>query len=374
MTLPAWLAASSLESVWQRLRAPLERGARTTRLGGLDRPTRHALSGVLGRPVTGDVTLVLADLDALLHQRAGIALVEVVEAATGPLRDRTAEREARLAPIELLAGVDGAWAERVRISGILTRVADPVGLVQQAVAIREQLPGATRLRTELAASVVGDAHALDEGRPLAAVVLRGLVDVLPGTAAGRRAVWQGVGVLADTVSTSVLTLGLRPHADGAREQALRAAADVGDPVHITPWSLRRMAPPLGAGPVLVVENPSVLEAFAGRHGGRFPVVCTSGWPSQVAVDLLHRLGVPLSYHGDFDWRGVEICGWLQEQAGVVPWRMTEQDYRSAPGGGPLEGRPAPTPWEPSLAEAMAERGEAAHEEQLLESLLDGWAG
>ncbi|MEO7979792.1 MAG: TIGR02679 family protein [Sporichthyaceae bacterium] len=372
MTLPAWLADSSLESVWQRLRAPLERGARTTRLGGLDRPTRHALSGVLGRPVTGDVTLVLADVDALLHQRAGIALVEVVEAATGPLRNRTAEREARLAPIELLAAVDAAWAERVRVSGILTRVADPVGLVKRAIAVRAELPGATRLRTELAASVVGDAHALDDGRPLAAVVLRSLVDAVPLAAAGRRDLWQGVGVLADTVSTSVLTLGLRPTYGGAREGLLRLAADVGDPVHITPWSLRRCEPALGPGQVLVVENPSVLEAFAVRHGGRFPVVCTSGWPSHVAVDLLQRLGAPLRYHGDFDWRGVEICSWLREQTGVVPWRMTEQDYRAAPGGGPLEGRPAPTPWEPSLANAMAERGEAVHEEQVVETLLDGW--
>ena len=249
----------------------------------------------------------------------------------------------------------------MRISGILIRVSDSVGLVQQAIAIRQRLPGATRLRTELAASVVGDAHALDDGRPLAAVVLRGLVDVMPGTAAGRRDAWEGVGVLADTVSTSVLTLGLQPLADGARERALRAAADVGDPVHITPWSLRRMQPAVGAARVLVVENPSVIEAFAVRHGGRFPLVCTAGWPARVAVDLLQRLGVPLSYHGELDWRGVEICGWLQEQACVVPWRMTEQDYRTAPGGGPLEGRPAPTPWEPSLADAMAERGEAVHE-------------
>lgn len=374
MTLPPWLADPLLESVWKRLRAPLERGAQTTRLADLDRSTRHALSSVLGRPVTGDVTLVLADLDALLQDRARIALVEVVETATGPLRDRGAEREARLAPIELLASVDAAWAERVRSSGILTRVTDPVGLVEQAIAVREQLPRGIRLRTELAASVTGDAHALDDGRPLAALVLRALVDVVPGSAAGRRVVWEGVGVLADTVSTSVLTLGLRPLADGARERALHAAADVGDPVPITPWLLRRMEAALGPRQVFVVENPSVLEAFAVRHGGRFPIVCTSGWPSHVAVDLLHRLGAPMSYHGDFDWRGVEICSWLQQQAGVVPWRMTEQDYRAAPGGGPLEGRTAATPWEPSLADTMAERGVAVHEEQVIGSLLDSWRG
>jgi uncharacterized protein (TIGR02679 family) len=258
MTLPPWLADPLLETVWRRLRAPLERGARTTRLVGLDQPTRHALSGVLGRPVTGDVSLDLAELDAMLADRAGISLVDVVEAATGPLRDRTAEREARLAPIELLASVDAVWAERVRSSGLLARMTDPVGTVQLAIAIREQLGTGTRLRTELAAAVTGDAHALDDGKPLATLVLRALVAVVPDSAAGRRAVWEQVGVLADTVSTSVLTLGLRPLADGPRERALRAAADVGDPAPITPWLLRRMELAVGARAVLVVENPSVL--------------------------------------------------------------------------------------------------------------------
>ena len=202
--------------------------------------------------------------------------------------------------------------------------------------MRSLLPGATRLRTELAASVAGDAHALDDGRPLAALVLRGLVADVPRTVAGRRDVWESVGVLADTVSTSVLTLGLRPVAEGTREAALRAAADVGDPVHLTPWSLRRLDPGLGPERVLVVENPSVLEAFAVAHAGRFPVVCTSGWPSRVAIELLQRLGAPLAYHGDFDWRGVEICGWLHS------------------------------------ADAMAERAVAVHEEQVVGSLLAAW--
>lgn len=374
MTLPAWLADVDLHEVWRRLRAPLERGAATTRLRDLDRATRHALSGVLGRPVTGDLTLVLDDLDAVLRTRAGTTLVEVVVLNTGPLRDRAAERAGRLAPVELLAAVDPAWAARVQASGLLARVPDALALVEQAIAVRSLLPGASRLRTELAASVAGNAHALDDGKPLATLVLRGLVAEVPRTVAGRRDVWDSVGVLSDTVSTSVLTLGLRPHGVGQREEALRGAADAGDPVHLTPWLLRRLDPALGPERVLVVENPSVLESFAVRHGGRYAVVCTSGWPSRVAVELLRRLGAPLSYHGDFDWRGVEICGWLQDQVGAVPWQMTERDYRAAPGGAALEGRSFPTPWDPALAVAMAKRAVAVHEEQVVGSLLDGWGG
>ena len=373
MTLPPWLTDPALVPVWRRLRAPLERGAKSTRLAGLDRPTRHALSGVLGRPVTGDVTVALADLATLLWDRAQVSLVDLVEEATGPLRDRAAERDARLAPLASLAQVDPVWAERVRRSGILTRDHNPTSLVEQAIAVREQLPGDTRLRTELAASVTGDAHALDEGRPLATLVLRGLVELVPISTGERRAVWESFGVLSDTVSSSVLTLGLRPVAGGVRERGLHAAADAGDPVQITPWLLRRLEPAL-EGPVLVVENPSVLEAFAVRYGGRFPMVCTSGWPALVAVDLLRRLAAPLNYHGDFDWRGVEVCGWLQLHVGVVPWRMTAADYRDTVGGAPLEGRTVPTPWAPSLAEAMTERGVAVYEEQVIETLLVSWKG
>ncbi|MCW2681846.1 MAG: hypothetical protein JWM62_3247, partial [Frankiales bacterium] len=367
MTLPDWLADPALLPVWRRLRAPLERGARTTRLTGLDRATGHALSGVLGRPLVGDVPLVLADVSALLESRAGLTLEQVVVAATGPLRDRAAEQALRAAPLEVLAAADPVWAQDVRRSGLLTRLPDAEAVARHAVAVRALLPASpARLRTELAGAVTGDAHALDEGRALAAVVLRGLAGgAVPATAAQRRELWEQSGVLADTVSTSVLALGLRPVASGAREQALRDAADRGDPVHLTPWDLRRVDLALGSGRVLVVENPSVLESFAVRHGGRFAVVCTAGWPAAVALDLLDRLGVRLSYHGDFDWRGVEICSWLTARRGVEPWRMTGADYLTATGGGPLTGREAATPWDPTLADAMRERGVAVHEEQVV---------
>jgi len=364
--LPGWLADVALLPVWQQLRAPLQRGARTTRLTDLTRETRHALGALLRRPVTGDVRVVLADLEGLV----GRPLVEVVELSTGPLRDREAERAARSAPLAVLAEADPGWAEAVRRSGILSRLPDADAVARAAVEVRALLPGPSRLRTELAAAVTGDAHALDDGRPLSAVVLRGLTDGSPpSTAAERRAVWEAAGVHADSVSTSVLTLGLRPLAGGR----LLDAADQGDPVHLTPWDLRRLDPQI-ADRVLVVENPSVLEAFALRHGGTFPLVCTAGWPAHVALELLGRLGVPLAYHGDLDWRGVEICGWLVERSGVEPWRMTADDYLGATGGGALSGREVATPWEPGLARAMADRGVAVHEEQVVEDLLTSWEG
>ena len=364
MTVPDWLADPALLPVWRHLRGPLERGARTTRLAGLTRESRHALGLLLGRPVTGDVRLVLVELEPLI----GRPVREVVVALTGPLRDRSAEQAARSAPVEVLAAVDLAWAQAVRASGVLSRVPDAMQVATQAVAVLAQLPGAARLRTELAAAVTGDAHALDDGRPLTSVVLRGLTSgPAPTTAAERREVWEAAGVHADRVSTTVLTLGLRPVAGGP----LLAAAERGDPVHLTPWDLRRYDPRVDAA-VLVVENPSVLEAFAVRYGGTYAVVCTAGWPAHVAVELLDRLGAPLAYHGDLDWRGVEICGWLVTRCGVRPWRMTAADYLAAPGGGPLAGREVDTAWEPGLAAAMRERAVAVHEEQVVAELLDAW--
>lgn len=374
MTLPPWLDDPDLAPVWRRLRASFIRDARTCRLTDLDRATRHALGPVLGQPVTGTITLVLAELDEQLLGRAGISLGQVIGHTTGALPDREADA-ARRAPLELLAAVDTDWAARVRTAGLLTRQPDPLRVVHQVLAVRAALrPGEPRLRTELAAAITGDAHALDDGRPLTALLLRAFTDTPPASPAQRRELWERHGVLSDSVSTSVLTLGLRPVADGPRERALAAAADLGDPVLLTPWQLRRLEPACPADRrVLVVENPAVLEAIATRHGGRFPVVCTAGWPSAVAVALLSRLAAPLAYHGDFDWRGLEVCDWLSRRVGAEPWRMTSADYLAAAGGDELHGRPVGSPWDPSLATAMITRGVAVHEEQILDALIEAWS-
>ena len=58
---------------------------------------------VLGRPVVGDVTVVLAELSALLTSRAGLSLAEVVVLGTGcPLQATADERAARQEPLDVL--------------------------------------------------------------------------------------------------------------------------------------------------------------------------------------------------------------------------------------------------------------------------------
>lgn len=74
--------------------------------------------------------------------------------------------------------------------------------------------GPTMGRTDLASSIGGNSHALDDGTVLGALILRGIAAKLgeepPASAAGRRLLWEQAGVQSDEVSTTVLTLGLRP--------------------------------------------------------------------------------------------------------------------------------------------------------------------
>jgi uncharacterized protein (TIGR02679 family) len=143
-------------------------------------------------------------------------------------------------------------------------------------------------------------------------------------------------------------------------------------VHLTGWDLRRCTLRVPEV-VLVCENPRVLEAAAERGGGRTPVVCTSGQPALVVLDVLGELqGAELRYHGDFDWAGVAIANRLIAVAGVTPWRMSAADYERGLAGAalPLVGASVEPVWDAELGAAMRHHGIAVHEEAVLPDLLD----
>lgn len=382
--VPDWVADRALAPVWTRIRARLEgngvRAAGRVRVDLVDRDQRHALGALLGRSVTSDrVYIDLAALDDRLRHRSGVGgVVEVVTAIDGaPPRDRRAERAAddagREAPLalarELVAASWGeAWVSGLRRTGLLTRRADAERLVADAVAVLEAVTGddpPATSRVELAARVLGDAHALDEDRLVHQLVLRGLAAAagraVPATAAQRRELWETAGVAPDLVSRTCLTWRVRP---------------VDDPVHVTAWDLR-LSPDLGAvagSTVLVCENPRVLEAVAERGTSAWPVVCTSGEPNTVVTTLLTRLvdsGATLRYHGDFDWAGIAIANRLMQRCGVEPWLMSASDYLSGfrPEAPRLTGLPVDPLWDPELGAAMRTHGRAVHEESVLDGLL-----
>jgi uncharacterized protein (TIGR02679 family) len=405
-SVPSWLCDPALAGVWARVRDRLEAGGLAARgrtsVDVVSRGERHALAALLGRPVTrARVSLDLAELDGRLRERSGIGgLVDVLPKVTGsPLVNRPgrhAERAARREePLELARRlVDGPWVEEwlagLRRTGLLSRRDDATGVVRAAAAVLAHVlarGSPAWSRVELAARTVGDAHALDDDRVLTQVVLRALAAVadepVPVAASARRALWERYAVSPDLVSTTCLALGLRPSGDAPLCRRLREAADAGDPVHLTGWDLRRWPEPPAAStpvriPVLVCENPRVLEAVAERFGGHYPVVCTAGEPNTVVTGVLARLVAasrPLRYHGDFDWPGVAIANRVVERFGAVPWLMGAGEYDAGlrPGCPELEGAAVEPSWDPELGAAMRRHGRAVHEESVLQAVLDGLA-
>ncbi|MFG2504946.1 DUF2399 domain-containing protein [Streptomyces rubiginosohelvolus] len=78
---------------------------------------------------------------------------------------------------------------------------------------------------------------------------------------------------------------------------------------------------------------------------------------RIDLRLLADQGAALRYHGDFDGAVIRIAAYVMEKTGAHPWRMTAADYRSAIVGnahGSRPGRITGAPWDPELAEPMAE--------------------
>jgi uncharacterized protein (TIGR02679 family) len=122
----------------------------------------------------------------------------------------------------------------------------------------------------------------------------------------------------------------------------------------------------------------VIEGLAENRVAGWAAVCTSGEPNLVVdkvLDYLARSGVELRYHGDFDWPGVAIANRAIDRYGVVPWRMTVDDYTRAMRADGLrlgEGVVEPA-WDSELGAAMRSRDRVVHEESVLSELVDALA-
>ncbi|HET9072042.1 MAG TPA: TIGR02679 family protein [Acidimicrobiales bacterium] len=402
------LDSPALGRLWDAVAARLERNglrpAGAVVLDDLTRDERHALAGLIGRPVDGPRARVdLGRLDERLRRtEAAAGLVAAVSARRGPLVDRPARRSAAAerrdalwagAREELAAcGLLGApWVERwlEDIRPVVGRASPARGpqLLRDAARGLARLPWASSPalgRTDLASTVGGDAHALDDGTVLAALILRGIAAALgvdpPSGALERRLLWERAGVRTDEVSTTVLTLGLRPAGGGPVAGALRARSDAGCETHLTLRDLRRLDGLVAAGTtVWVCENPRVLEA-AMDAGVPAVMACTAGNPVVTVTVLLERLagdGADLRYRGDFDWPGIAIANRVVTGFGATPWRMSTLDYEAALAGAGREllelpglvGAPVEAAWDPGLRAAMAGAGRAVHEELILGTLL-----
>ncbi|WP_329538354.1 TIGR02679 family protein (plasmid) [Streptomyces sp. NBC_01450] len=388
-------------------------------LAGPSEAERRAVIGITGRyrPETAQrLAVPLRDLDGYLHDRYGSGLLTILGRLHGPLRDRAAERadedERREQALEAahlsrLAGQGWfvAWLERIAADGTLTRLVrrGDVPLLDAAVRVLEKLPGdRDRLPGDpdrfpahpggllplavLAEWATGDTKALVPGAPLEQLVLRALAQrtgdssVVPRERAGRRALWESAGAIADDLASQVLVLNIGAEGNTVVCDWLRDAADFGIPFRLTLHQLTTDPVVPATRTIFVCENPAVLRAAAGElEDTGAALVCTEGVPSAACHKLLDdavQAGARLHWRADFDWTGLRITAHAMARHGARPWRMSAADYTAALGKGestPLAGPPAASPWDPELARAMEESGSTVMEERLLPVLLSDLA-
>lgn len=341
------------------------------------------------------ITIQLEPLESSLRQ-AGVCdtLAQAVEILGGPVSDRKAERlqeeEAWQSLFAEAAGSTGgrpeliSWLNELAALGLLRRYDLTIArqLLDQSFRILSRLPARGITLAELAATVIGDAHALDPGRTLSNLLLRavssmGNVEAWDDSE-GRRDAWASVGVLLDELSAPVAVLNLRASGTDPTSRAINLHADCGEPQFLSIRQLVRTPPTFESSTpyVYVFENKNVLAAAADRLGkGTPPLIATDGQPKTALHVLLRQLrsaGFQVRYHGDFDWPGIRIANAMRSRHDVEIWRMTADDYlRSAAGELQLLGLPVDAEWDPALRPAMEASGIAMHEEQQLDEILMG---
>ncbi len=390
-----------------RIRKNLERGQSPQGAIVLHSPTQEQqeyidrMFGRVDRSGGGSLRIDVSRLTAVLVEaRICDDLVEALIALDGPVRDRAGEareRENAWADLDAAIGAHIAdrawltdWYRELRGSGLLTRLAegDPARarrLLDDALRAADRWPERGVSLPELAATLVGDAHALDLGRPLGSLLVRAAAafgDLEDWqTADGRRDCWGAVGVLCDELSAPVLTLGLGAAGDGLTDRVLRAHLEAGEACSLTLRQLVRHRPRLDhlAGtPVFVCENPAIVASAVDRLGARAaPLVCTAGFLRGATRLLLRTLvesGARLRVRADFDVEGLHIAGKTLCLPEAAPWRFDAVTYLSGTAGPKLpHAELPPTPWDPALGAAMTERRVAVHEEAVLPLLLDDLA-
>ncbi|MDC8014441.1 TIGR02679 family protein [Tahibacter soli] len=373
------LGGDALAGLRKRLRRRFEDDAMpaTLRIGNLSDAEHAALAALTGRPspYRRSLNVDVAAVDTALAA-TGIAasLRDALERLDGPIVSRSALRtsvelrwrrvfEAPASPLlaALLAGADGR--------SVLRRLAQGDGeyadrLRDDADRVLRQLPQAGTARALLAAQTLGDAHALDNGRSIATLVLAALRlrhGAPPEAEVRSRELWAGAGVLVNELARPALFLNLPvlPDRSGDGRRTRYGAPDyiaLRELVRTPPrWNVRGVD-------LYVCENPNIVAIAADRLGDRCaPLVCTDGMPAAAQRVLLAQLaaaGARLFYHGDFDWPGLHIGNFVMRTFAARPWRFTAADYREALSGLPggrteLGGAAVAASWDDELSAAMA---------------------
>jgi uncharacterized protein (TIGR02679 family) len=368
---------------------------------------RTALELVVGLPSKNSRSLrldVRAVDEALTQAGLASSLRHALELLDGPITNKAAELADRQRDwLEVISSARHErlieWLSATTKQGLLKRLArsDTSAarlLCRRVEAVLGRLPCMGVPRSQLAAELFGDAHALDQGRAVATVVIS-ILRAKTASSVGKREpveadgemstdeaeeefsardLWADVGVLVNELARPALLLNVPFEEDGDyRPQPGRPTfLSLRDLVRKPPaWRVQRRD-------VFICENPNVVAIVAGLLGAACaPLVCTDGMPAAAQRILLKQLrlaGATLRYHGDFDWPGVQIANEMVDVFGALPWRFGATDYEAAVNQAdepaPLKGSPVSTPWESGLAESMKRTGLAAAEEAVVASLIE----
>ena len=386
------LARPELARLWDELVrrwASSDRAVATVTLRELTDAERRALADLLGAdrlpPTTCSVSVrrVIANLGVELDD-----LKTALRELRGPWGNRAAERAAKMRERQNLWAWIASESRRLGAPGMLDRlkargiiggdIAQLETRVTDVFAVLERLPASGVPLASFACDVLADPHALDHGTWSSTVVLEAVAErkgaLPPETAEDARRLWESTGVLADSLSSSVLCLALAPSGDDPMAEFLRGCTASCEPAALTMAQLKRWPVRTQAPIVYAFENPSML-AEAARSGWREPpLVCTSGWPNVAVITLLRQLsasGARVRYHGDFDPKGLSIAQMLVDRMHVEPWRMTAMDYERALTRARvlIDGLVPNVGWDAALATAMRTEKRAVFEEDVRDVVL-----
>ncbi len=405
------LGGDPLVLLRKRLRQRFERAAadgtvERFRISNLTIDEHAALASLLGRPVrfTSSMQVDVHAIDDSL-QRAGIArsLREVLERLDGPIiHIETARRQSEALWSDVVSQCNhsslGQFVRTAAGLGLLKRLSsrNPEAarqLCSRADSVLEALPANGMTRAQLAANTLGDAHGLDNGQPVATMVLAVWREIiapiaedplpdgqdnasLPRDSGDERTrdIWARAGVLVNELARPALFLNLRATGNA------RYAEASGEPGYASLRFLLRSPPcwTVSGQIVFVCENPNLVAIAADELGVHCaPMICTDGMPAAAQRTLLSQLArasASLRYHGDFDWPGLRIGNHVIREYRARPWRFGAAEYAAAVQTAPrpgrlLEGPEVVASWDEALAPAMRAHRLSIAEESLAGTLL-----
>jgi uncharacterized protein (TIGR02679 family) len=399
VSVPPSLVEGDLPDFWRDVAERLERNGESWRgriqLSPYSSNTGRVLTALVGRP--GRKTVELERVEAeLARLGVGTELSAQLAALGHPVSPLPAARRterARIADGRAAARSRAAtwpepwatwWVDDLVRSGLLAgfgrdeteALLHDVRLVLDTI---DNVDQASFSRTDLAASAIGSAHALDDGTLLERATARALALRQQGAVTEGVDPWSAIGAYRNLLAGAALTWRLPLESTHPLAEAVQTCDDLRIPFVVTRLALDSVGLRFAPGrDVLVVENPRVVERAA-QLGSRQSVVCGNGNPSTTVSELITGLlasDVTVRYHGDFDAAGLEICARMHAR-GLKPWRMSTADYlealRDADDAGvrlPLDGnRSGPTPWDPGLHDAFEQHRRVVHEERLLDRIL-----